>query len=159
VADSIEGSGSNKAKQRALLYSFFMMPFITALAGACFLISSFYLIKDRAAVKATVTGHTDENRTLLNHGDYDEDSTTDNDVSNDVLNGDVKNSDEANDIVSDDVVSDNITCDDVTVDDVTCDDVIVDTKGQVQSGHDSQIAMSNDTLSDSMETKQPLVRV
>ena len=117
------------------------MPFITALAGACFLISSFYLINDRAAVKATVTGNTDENRTLLNHGDYDEDGVID------------CGNDEASD-KNDDVVSDDVRGDDVRGDDATA-----DTDGLLQPGYGIQGAMSSDNTSDAMETRPHLMKV
>ncbi len=124
------------------------MPFATALAGACFLISSFYLIRDRAAVTAIVTGHSDENRTLLNHGDYDDNSTTD-DISNDV-NCDVTN----NDAINDDIASDDVQADDVKVDD------IIDRNGLVQPVvHSVQHDTSGDSVSDNMETTQNLLKV
>ena len=72
------------------------MPFVTVLAGACFLISSFYLIRDREAVRAIVNGQTDENRTLLDHGDGDSDGG----ASNDIPNDDVRNNDVTNDDVT-----------------------------------------------------------
>ena len=141
------------------------MPFATALSGACFLIASFYLIKDRAVVKATVTGHSEENRTLLNHGEYDDDSVTDNDVSNDVLHGDVVN----NDVRNDEIISDNVRSDDIGVDvvmagdDVRADDVRVDdgidNNGLAQPGQGVQCDTSGDSVSDDMETRQHLVNV
>ena len=162
-----------------------MMPFVTALAGACFLISSFYLIRDRAAVTAIVTGHSDENRTLLNHGDYDDNSTTDdisNDVNCDVTNNDVINDDIASDdvqaddvkvddiidsisndvncdVTNNDVINDDIASDDVQADDVKVDDII-DRNGLVQPVvHSVQHNTSGDSVSDNMETTQNLLKV
>ena len=86
------------------------MPFVTVLAGACFLISSFYLIRDRKAVKAIVNGQTDENRTLLDHGDGDSDGG----ASNDIPNGDVRN----NDVTNYAVTSNDVRPDDVTYGDL-----------------------------------------
>ncbi|XP_028400378.1 protein spinster homolog 3-like [Dendronephthya gigantea] len=111
VTDRIQGSNnSNKANHRGLLYSFFMMPFITALSGACFLISSFYLVKDRAVVKASVAGHSEENRTLLNHGDYDN-SSADGDNEEEIENGDVTSEVAHDDVTNDTAHDDRQNCD------------------------------------------------
>lgn len=87
------------------------MPFVTCLGGACFLIASFYLIKDRAAVQAVVSGLTEENRTLLSQDDDDSlENNKDegnvnivNDFNDDAINHGVVNA--INDVVNDDVIN------------------------------------------------------
>lgn len=96
------------------------MPFVTCLGGACFLIASFYLIKDRAAVQAVVTGLTEENRTLLSQDDDDSlENNKDegnvnivNDFNDDALNDDAINHSVVN-AVNDDVVNDDVINGDV----------------------------------------------
>lgn len=129
VTDHIQGSSTTPAaKHRGLLYSFFMMPFVTALSGACFLVSSFYLPRDRQVVKATVSGHSDENRTLLNHGDYDDDAN------NDVVDGDVM----AHDVTQD---SDGVTDGDFANGDVITNNVQADS-----ALNNKQLGQANSTI-------------
>lgn len=120
ITDHVKGSSvSFTANHRGLLYAFFLMPFVTCLGGACFLIASFYLIKDRAAVQAVVTGLTEENRTLLSQDDDDSlENNKDegnvnivNDFNDDAINHGVVNA--INDVVNDDVINGDVINGDV----------------------------------------------
>ena len=133
------------------------MPFATVLSGACFLLSSFYLIRDREAVKAIVNGQTDENRTLLDHGDRDDESISDDSASNDIPNGDVKSNDVTNnDVISNDVSPDND--DDQIPKDVNIDDNV--SQNEVPEGlrYNIQCHSPHDSISDD-EVTQHLINV
>lgn len=71
------------------------MPFVCALAGACFLISSFFLVRDKAAVKSFVSGETEENRSLITNSQDDEEYDGDEELES---ANDVETSDEVSKI-------------------------------------------------------------
>ena len=77
MADAIRGSSKDAVDQhRGLLYAFLMTPFVCALGGACFLIASFFLVKDKAAIAKLVRGETEENKSLINNSLGDDDEET-----------------------------------------------------------------------------------
>ena len=133
------------------------MPFATVLSGACFLVSSFYLIRDREAVKAIVNGQTDENRTLLDHGDCDDESISHDRASNDIPNGDVKSNDVTNnDVISNDVSPDND--DDHIHKDVNIDDNMSQNEVPEELRYGVQCHSPRDSISDD-EVTQHLINV
>lgn len=64
-------------QHRGLLYAFFITPFVCALGGACFLVASFYLVKDRTTMSVLVSGESEENRTLIRNSLDNDDSDDD----------------------------------------------------------------------------------
>lgn len=92
VSDQIRGSReSNADRARSMEYSLLMTTFISALGGLCFIICSWYLVKDREAAEEytrsneddssllgsiaadTYVATGDENQALRNDEDFDDD--------------------------------------------------------------------------------------